>query len=288
MALLSPEFLQRLARMTLHSRRRGSSAQVGERRSQRRGQSQEFADHRPYVPGDDLRFLDWHLYGRLDTLWIKLFEEENDRVVQLLLDCSASMEGEKLDQARRVAAALSVVALGRQDRVSVGGLADKLTLHAPSRRGRQSTMAVFRTLEEVRPSGKTDLARAIDAWPRQRGSGIALLFTDFLHEEGPEPALRRLLARGQEVHAFHVVAPAEIRPDELDGDLILVDHETGEEVAVTIDEGVLDRYEAQARAWMDRCEEVCRALGVGYARILTSVPVEDVVLRDLRRLGLVQ
>ena len=75
MPLLPPELLQRLDRLVLRSQRRGDGVRAGERRSLRRGQSQEFADHRPYVPGDDLRFLDWHLYGSLDALWLKLFDE---------------------------------------------------------------------------------------------------------------------------------------------------------------------------------------------------------------------
>ncbi len=84
-----------------------------------------------------------------------------------------------------------------------------------------------------------------------------------------------------------MVAPGELRPN-IDGDLLLVDRETGEEMAVTVDEAALDRYEKHVRSWMNGIEQVCRGLGVGYVRVLTSVPVEDIVLRDLRRLGLVQ
>lgn len=287
MALLSASFLQRLGRMALGSRKRASGTQIGERRSQRRGNSQEFADHRQYVPGDDLRFLDWHLYGRLDSLWIKLFEEEQDRTVQILVDRSGSMEGEKLDQARRVAAALAAVSLYRNDRVAVGTLDEKLYSQAPPRRGRGSLHPVFQTIEGITSGGGTDLVRAVDQWPRLRGAGIALLFTDFLHADGAEPVLRRLLARGLEVHAFHVIAPGEIKPV-LDGDLTLVDTETGAEMSVSVDARSLARYEAQVRGWMDHCETVCRGLGVGYARVRTDLPVEDVVLHDLRRLGLVQ
>ncbi len=111
-ALLPASLLDRLAALTLRARRRGAGVTTGGRKSPRRGRSQEFADHRPYVPGDDLRFLDWHLYGRLDALWIKLFEEEEDRVVQCLVDCSASMQGEKLAYARQLAGAMAFLALG--------------------------------------------------------------------------------------------------------------------------------------------------------------------------------
>lgn len=285
MALLSPALMKRLSALTLRARRRGAGLRGGTRRSTARGQSQEFADHRPYVPGDDLRFLDWHLYGRLDALWVKLFEEESDRVVQILLDSSASMEGDKLDYARQVGAALAWVALNGHDRVAVAGISDKLATYAPPQRGRGSAAKIFHTLETVHPGGGSEPEKAIARFPRHRGTGVALLFTDFLYPQGPDAALRRLRARGNEVHAFHVLSPADLRPA-LDGDLVLVDAETGEELAVTVDEDVLDRYESTVKAWADEMALTCRRLGIGYTRLLTSEPVEDLVLRTLRHQGL--
>jgi uncharacterized protein (DUF58 family) len=285
--LLDPALLSRLANLTLRSRRRAAGVRVGDRKSIRRGQSQEFADHRPYVAGDDLRFLDWHLYGRLDTLWVKLFEEEEDRVVQVLLDASASMEGEKLDYARQVAAALGFVALSGTDRVSVAALTDQLAAYAPPRRGRGQANALFQTLEAVQPGGQTDLARALAAYPRQRGAGIGLLFTDFLYDEDPETVLRRLLARGMELHVFQVLSPVDIRPA-VEGDLTLIDAETGEEMVVTVDEDVLDRFERSVRAWCEIVEHTCSRLGVGYSRVITTMPVADFVMRELRMSGLVR
>ena len=176
MPLLPAALLQKLTALTLRADRRGSGVRGGERRSVRRGQSQEFADHRPYVPGDDLRFLDWHLYGRLDALWVKLFEEEDDRNVQIILDSSSSMEGDKLEYCRQIAAALAWVALGRSDRVAVASISDELASYLAPVRGRGSARRVFHTLEQVRPSGETDPARALQAYPRHRGSGLVLLF----------------------------------------------------------------------------------------------------------------
>jgi len=283
-ALLPPGLLQRLDRLVLRSQRRGDGVRSGERKSVRRGRSQEFADHRPYVPGDDLRFLDWHLYGRLDALWLKLFEEEEDRVVQLILDTSTSMKGEKLDYARQLAGAIGFVALGHSDRVAVGGLADKVSHYAPPQRGRASTARVFQSIEAVEPGGGTDLGKAFEGWPRQRGSTIALLFSDLLYAEEPAAPLKRLLARGGELHVFHVLSPVDLRPA-LAGDVLLVDSETGEEVTLSVDEAVLDRYEATVHAWAEEVEQACRRLGVGYTRVPTTLPLEQLVLKDLRREG---
>lgn len=285
MPLIPPALLKKLAKLKLRAGKRGVGMTGGERRSTRRGQSLEFADHRPYSPGDDLRHLDWHLYGRLDQLWLKLFEENDDRVVQAMIDTSASMQGEKLDFARQLAGALAYVALGHGDRVAIAALSDRLAHYSPPRRGRAATTHVFRALEEVHPAGGTDLARAVTGTPRQRGNGIVLLFTDMLYAEGPDAALKQLRARGNEVHAFHVISPTDLRPD-LSGDVVLIDAETGDELAITVDEDVLDTYESTVWAWAEEMRQTCSRLGVGYTRLLTSSSIEKVLLEDLRRQGL--
>lgn len=288
MALLDASFLAKLDRLLLSSRRRRAGVRVGERRSARRGISQEFADHRPYVPGDDLRFLDWHLVARLDTLWVKLFEEESDRTVQILIDCSASMAGEKLSYARSVAAALSWVALGGSDRVAVAGLNDGLASYAPPRRGRRNAHGVFQSLEAIHPGGGSDPDRALAAMPRHRGGAITLLFTDFLYPDGEhERPLRRLCADSAELHVFHILAPAEARPP-LQGDLELIDAETGESVPLTVTPQLLQRYMDRLMTWSDDIAQSCSRLGATYSRLLTDAPVEDLILFDLRRRGVIQ
>src|SRR5438094_8239585 len=121
-ALLTPELLRRLEQFQLLAARRAKSSAKGERRSRARGQSVEFADYRNYVHGDDFRYLDWNLYGRLERLFLKLYEEERELPVRIFLDASESMtfgEPRKFDFARQVVAAIGYVALSGFDRVSV-------------------------------------------------------------------------------------------------------------------------------------------------------------------------
>src|SRR5213593_989104 len=121
-SLLTPELLRRLEQFQLLAARRAKSSSRGERRSRARGQSVEFADYRTYVHGDDFRYLDWNLYGRLERLFLKLYEEERELPVRIFIDSSESMtfgEPRKFDFARQVAAAIGYVALCGFDRVSV-------------------------------------------------------------------------------------------------------------------------------------------------------------------------
>ncbi|MFO0842004.1 MAG: DUF58 domain-containing protein [Gemmataceae bacterium] len=106
--LLDPDFLARLERLELVTRKVFAGRLKGERRGKRKGQSVEFADYRNYVVGDDLRFLDWNLYARLDRLFLRLFLEEEDLHFFVLIDTSASMSFgtlNKLHYARQAAAA---------------------------------------------------------------------------------------------------------------------------------------------------------------------------------------
>src|SRR5438445_7728831 len=121
-ALLTPKLLRRLKQFQLLTTRHTKSSSKNERRSRTRGQSVEFADYRNYVHGDDFRYLDWNLYGRLERLFLKLYEEERELPVRIFLDASESMtfgEPRKFDFARQVAAAVGYVALCGFDRVSV-------------------------------------------------------------------------------------------------------------------------------------------------------------------------
>src|SRR5689334_6132591 len=120
--LISPELLAQLEQMELVSRKVFRGRMKGERRSKRKGQSVEFADFRPYVPGDDLRFIDWNLYARLEKLFLKMFFEEEDLHVYVLIDASMSMDfGEptKLRYAKQLAGSLGFVGLCRADRVKI-------------------------------------------------------------------------------------------------------------------------------------------------------------------------
>src|SRR5215213_8276935 len=120
--LLTSEFMARLDQLDVMSRKLLAGKMKGERRSKRRGQSVEFADYRNYTIGDDLRFIDWNIYARLDKLFLKLFLEEEDLSLYVLLDVSKSCdfgEPQKARYMKQVAAALGYIGLVNYNRVNV-------------------------------------------------------------------------------------------------------------------------------------------------------------------------
>ena len=275
--MLDAKFLARLEKLALRSRRRAGQ-RSGPHASRRRGQSLEFADHREYVPGDDIRHLDWHLIGRLDRLFVKLFEAREDRTVRVLLDRSSSMTGAKWEAARKAAAAVSYASLCGMDRVQLFVCDRAVAAEGRPARGRSMIHRLFRFLQGTGTAGETDLERVAQSLPPARGGTVTVLISDMWNLDGFEAPLARLAHGGGEVHLLHVIDPRELDPTQLNGDLTLVDSETGDELNVTIDKPTREKYRGAVQGWFAAIEDVARRRRVGYFRLDASTDVEDALI----------
>lgn len=289
-ALLVPELLRRLEQFQLLAQRRAKSALKGERRSRARGQSVEFADYRNYVPGDDFRYLDWNLYGRLDRLFLKLYEEERELPVSVFLDASESMtfgDPRKFDFTRQIAAAVGYVALCGFDRVTVRAFPDRpeeVAVRGALRsvRGKKSSLSFLRNLSQVTAGGAADFNVSLRRGALEtRHAGLAVVLSDFLDPEGYEAGLGALLGRGFQISAVQVLAPEEMAPTTF-GDLKLVDAETGAEQEVTFGKYRLKAYQQTVENYCQRLREFCRARGIHFFRVRSDASLEQLLLRQLR------
>jgi len=290
-ALLTPELLRRLEQFQLLAARRAKSSLRGERRSRARGQSVEFADYRSYVPGDDFRYLDWNLYGRLERLFLKLYEEERELPVTIFLDASESMafgEPRKFNFARQVAAAVAYVALCGFDRVSLIAFPDRPEEAAArgalrSVRGKKSALELFRNLGQLQAGGSADFNQALRRGALQaRHAGLAVILSDFLDPAGYEDGLRALIGRRFQVSAVQILAPDELTPTAY-GDLRLIDSETGGQQEVTFGKYRLKAYQQTVESFCQRLREYCRGRGIGFFRASSDTPVEELLLKQLRK-----
>ena len=289
-SLLPPELLARLERLELVSRKIFRGQIKGERRSRRKGQSVEFADFRSYVPGDDLRLIDWNLYARLDHLFLKLFQEEEDLHFFALVDASESMnfgDPTKLHVAKQLAAALGYVGLCRADRVSVAALGPE-GRRAPVLRGRASLWKMLAYLDSVESGHNVSLYEGVkDFSIRNTGTGIAVLLSDMMDKQGYESALRTLIGRRMDVFVMHVLSPEEIDPP-LRGDRKLIDIEDGDAAEITINTYVLDRYKETVKSYIRSIKDFCGKRSIVYVPVRTDTPVEAIVTRYLRQRGVVR
>jgi uncharacterized protein (DUF58 family) len=299
--LFDEAFLRRLERLALLYRRAAVSQMQGERRSAQRGQSVEFSDFRPYVPGDDFRRIDWNAYARLERLFLKLFVEEQDLTVHILIDASPSMnwgDPHKLSYAARLGGALGYVALASLDRVTVTTLGlngPAARRHLPSLRGKRSALSLFeffQALGEQRDSSaraKTPgtPATALGAYAAATTQPGALILLSDLMDDGWQPALNRLAGRGFEVSLLHILSPDELRP-ELDGDYRLIDSETDAGVELSANFDTLERYRQIVAGWQSAWRSFCAARGMHYLPVETSQPLEELLFARLPKQGVLR
>ena len=289
-AFFDEAFLRRVEQLELASRRLTAGRMKGERRSVRRGQSVEFADYRTYAHGDDLRQLDWNAYARLEKLFLKLFVEEEDVTVHILVDASRSMdygEPNKLDAARRAAAALGYLGLASMDRVSVAFLGDGAASGMRPIRGKNRALELFSFLSTPRTERMTGLAAAARAYAaRLRGTGPLLLISDLM-DPGYLDALRDLAGTRCQLSVLHLLAPDELEPD-VPPDARLVDSETGQAIEVSGDDDLVERYRARLADWGAEISAFVSRRGGAYVQVPTDIELADLLFDVLRRRRVVE
>jgi uncharacterized protein (DUF58 family) len=279
-------FLRQLERLLLLLRSPVRGGLKGGRRSVKRGQSVEFADYRDYALGDDLRQLDWNVFARLEKLFVKLFIEEEDVTITFLIDASASMASgtpEKLLFAKRAAAALGYIGLASEDRVAISALGGRASRRHTSLRGSGRVFRLLSTLSSISPAvGPTDLvAAARHAAAQLSGRGVVVLISDLL-DPAADRVIRELAATRSELIVLHVLSPEELDPP-LEGDLRLIDSETGHGIDITADLPTLDAYRERLAAWKASFANLAAKRRASYVDLASDTHLNELIFAELRR-----
>jgi uncharacterized protein (DUF58 family) len=308
--LLDSAMMARLGQLDLTSRKMFAGKLKGERRSKKRGESVEFADHRQYNVGDDLRHIDWNIYGRLDRFFMKLFVEEEDLSLHLVIDASESSdcgEPNKFFYMQQVALALGYIGLVNLNRVAVttiGGTMRTGEEDAESRvaggdevspmhtirdlRGKRRLHDLGRFLCAIEPGGRSDFAEVAKRIAlSRRGRGVMVVLSDYFMKEGYETGLRLLVGRGYDLFALQILSPQEVEPD-IKGDLRLRDVEDGDMAEVTISAPLLKKYKQILASYCTELREFCARREITSFTIRSDTPVDSLVLDYLRRRGLLR
>lgn len=290
-SLLTNEQLARVTRLRLLPNRRLTSRMRGEHRARASGTSIEFRDYRDYAPGDDMRFVDWNIFARLHRPYLKLYHEEEQMNVVVLVDASASMKFEgKLGRALSLAAAFGVMGLMAAERVSVyvfNQHGNEATRMRP-RRGRVAMRDLFAFLESIEGGGDAPLEEGVEAMLRvHRGRGVVLVLSDFLTHANLHRAFNLIHSAGLEPLGVQLLAPQEIDPA-LETDLRLVDSETGETLDVTAGGDLLTIYQDYRLSLQSELETLCRQRGGRFLSLDASMPLDTVLFDLLRRKGWVR
>jgi uncharacterized protein (DUF58 family) len=286
-SILTPADLRMLQGLRLSPRRSFSGRVRGERLSRQKGVSIEFADYRDYSPGDDLRHLDWSILARLDRAAIRTYQDEDDLAVYVALDTSRSMDfgdPSKFQHSARLAAAVGFIALTGQDAVYPVTLGGGDPTSGRPLRGRGNVHALSDWISSREPNGTRGLAASLTRFASGSARpGLFAIFSDGLDPDAPD-ALRALAARGHEIVFVQVLSDIELDPD-LEGDLRLLDAETGEAVEITAHAQALAEYKKNIAAHCRRLEETAVRYGGRYLRSIAGQSLPDFVTHGLRRTG---
>ena len=290
-SLLDPGFMARLDQLDVMSRKMLAGKLKGERRSKRRGQSVEFADYRNYVVGDDLRFIDWNVYARLEKLFLKLFLEEEDLSLYVILDVSRSCDYGDPNKAlylKKVAAALGYIGLVNYNRVHISAIADGVVAETGALRGRRRVAQMIDFVSKLEPAGASNLAEACRRFALgHRQKGICVVLSDFFDKGGYENGLRYVAGGKYDLFAVQALSPQEIEPEKtLQGDLKLRDIEDDDMAEVSITQPLIKQYKANLNAYCLALKDYITKRGGTYLFTSTAVPFDTLVLNYLRERGL--
>jgi uncharacterized protein (DUF58 family) len=278
------DFLKKLEYLRVMSKRAFAGQNRADRQTPKRGRGLEFADHRPYSSGDDFRLIDWKAYKRIGRLLLRLFDEERDLPIYLMLDCSKSMaEPAKFDMARRIAAALCYIGLVHLDRLTLLPFGQGLGDESSPGRGKGRIFRVFEQLEKLEPAGPTDLRESFKEFAsRPRQNGLTVIVSDFLDPGGFEAGLKILRSIGHDVYVVHIASQRDRDPGAF-GDARFVDVETGELREVEVTPRLATAYAAAWDAHADHLAQFCGRYDIGYVRADVDQPFEDVILKTFRQ-----
>lgn len=291
--MIPRELLKKLRKIELRTARLATDQLAGGYQSVFKGRGMAFAEVRQYQPGDDVRFIDWNVSARMQETYVKVFTEEREMTVMLLVDLSASgrmgsVARPKVETAAEVAALLAFSAIKNNDRVGLILFTDRVERFVPPKKGRGHVMRVITEILTARPEGEgTDLRVALDLLGSvARRRSVAFLVSDFL-ADGYEHALRVAAAR-HDLVPVQVIDPREEELPDV-GLALLEDLETGELVEVdTSDAAVREGYARALVQRRTRREQVFRRLRVDHVTVRTDAsyvrPLVDLFKARQRRL----
>ena len=257
--MTSEELLKRVRKIEIKTRKLSRNIFAGEYHSQFKGRGMAFSEVREYQPGDDVRSIDWNVTARLNKPYIKVFEEERELTVMLLVDVSGSRHFGTLSQMKRdmmaeVAATLAFSTIANNDKVGVIFFSDKVEKFIPAQKGKTHVLHIIRELLSFEPSSSgTNMAQALQYFANaQKRHCTAFLISDFIGTGAIYKPLM-IASNRHEVNAIQIYDRREAELPNL-GLVKFHDAETGDDL--WIDTAISTVRNDYARAWRDNQNEI--------------------------------
>jgi uncharacterized protein (DUF58 family) len=292
--MIPRELIKKLRKIEIHTSRLANDQLAGSYHSVFKGQGMAFSEVRQYQPGDDVRFIDWNVSARMGDAYVKVFTEEREMTVMLLVDLSASQrfgssDRRKVEVVAEVAALLAFSAIKNNDRVGLILFTDRVERFVPPKKGRGHVMRVVTEILNAKPEHEgTNLKAALDMLGGvSHRRAVAFLISDFI--TGRYERSLKVAARRHDLIPLTVVDPREEELADV-GIALLEDLETGEELEVDTSDPRVRRVFAHmvARQRAER-EQLFQRLRMDQVTIRTDRdyvrPISDLFRRRRRRMS---
>lgn len=289
--IFNEDFFRKLSNINLNINLKLSQGAQGGRKSKAKGMSVEFSDFREYAPGDDFRRVDWNAYGRLDKLFIKVFMEEREGIFNIFLDKSKSMDYGKINKkktALQLGAALSYIALNNLDRVQFNLIENDKISMLQGGTGKRGFQSILKQLEQVDFEGSTNMGSSIIK-KKISNRGVSIIISDFFDNNGIESiekALKYLAYKKQQIILIQVLCNEEINPS-IENEVTLVDSESNEKVKLNLNNKVIASYKEALKNFNKQLESLVLKYGGTFISVESGRPLEEVILKDLGRKGVI-
>lgn len=273
--MISPKFLGELQRFSLIVNKRVTSKYSGERKSTFSGAGTIFRDHRQYALGDNYKAIDWRVYARTDDLYIKVFEEERNLEVHVLVDSSASMAyREKFDYAGMVGLGMSFLALKNNERVHLSTFSDKLQI-IKGRKGANQIVNLMNEFNKIKPEGKSDLFKTMLEYKRYvHTKSLIIIVSDFLMpKETIENALS-LFRKGHKVMLVQVLDTEE-KQMPLEGDFKFIDSESDVKLKTYVSKRSQQQYLERLNQHVDFIKSIKLDAKISFNQFSTEESIFD-------------
>ena len=274
--MTSEELLKRVRKIEIKTRRLSRNIFAGEYHSQFKGRGMAFSEVREYQPGDDVRSIDWNVTARLNKPYIKVFEEERELTVMLLVDVSGSRNFGTISQMKRdmmaeVAATLAFSTIANNDKVGVIFFSDKIEKFIPAQKGKTHVLHIIRELLSFEPTSKgTDIAQALQYFANaQKRHCTAFLISDFIGAG----ALKKPLMIASNRHEINAIQIYDRREAELPNIGLVKFHDAETDKDLWIDTSIDSVRSAYAREWQensDAIEQLFTRTGVNHISVRTD------------------
>jgi len=286
--MIPEEILRKIHLIHISTKHLVNDIMAGEYESAFRGRGMEFEEVREYQPGDDVRTIDWNVTARMGRPYIKLFREERELIVMLLVDISASgqfgtVRKLKKEVAAEVAALLAYTAIRNNDKVGLILFSDHVEKYVPPKKARGHGWRVIREILSFEPQGrKTDIAQALDYLGRVvRKRCICFLLSDFLASDFEKPL--RLSNKRHDMIAVTISDPREFELPRV-GFVELEDAETGQALLIDTNDRHLCRNYREIRRQEDSDrKKLFRSMDLDAVALSTHVSYTEPLLAFFRR-----